>query len=117
LNRLAQTRPACFDCLQQFFYDGAVAKCLAPFLSQTCNHELTCLAACTAQVCGKCAAPDLAGCRSSAVAASGACGDQIAGAFCAQAAYSGPGGFCDPGQYPDTGAWLQGVGAYYCSGG
>src|SRR5262249_43617087 len=100
LSRLVQTRPACFDCLQQFLYDGAVAKCLAPFLNQTCNHELTCFAQCTAQVCSKCASGDVASCRSSV--ATGACRDEISGAFCAQAAYGGPGAFCDPSQYSNT---------------
>jgi hypothetical protein len=116
LNQFALMRPACFDCVQQFLYEGAVAKCLAPFLNQNCNHELTCFTSCTAQVCGKCPAADRTSCQNTAAAPSGACGEDISGAFCAQAAYGGPGTFCDPSRYSDIGAWLQGVGAYYCSG-
>jgi hypothetical protein len=103
--------------MQQFLYDGAVAKCLSPFLSAECNNQLTCATSCTTATCGQCAATDQAACHSSVFKGNpaGQCQPYLNGLFCAQAAYSGPAGFCDPTKATDIGSWLQGVGTYYCS--
>jgi hypothetical protein len=116
LRTLLASNPGCFDCMQQFLYDGAVAKCLAPFLSPTCNHQFSCYAGCLSTSCGRCAAGDRAVCESGAADSTGECGSELSGAFCAQAAFSGPAGFCDLASAGDFGVWLRGVGAYYCSG-
>jgi hypothetical protein len=116
LRMLLVQNPGCFDCMQQFLYDGAVAKCLSPFLSPTCNHHFSCYAGCLSTSCGKCASGDRSACESGASVSGGECGGELAGAFCAQAAFSGPAGFCDLANATNVGAWLRGVGAYYCSG-
>ena len=48
-------------------------------------------------------------------ASGGDCAADISGAYCASAAYGGPAGFCNLQRIGDVGAWLKGVGAYYCS--
>jgi hypothetical protein len=116
MTALLNSNAACFSCLQQFLYDGAVAKCLAPFLSSDCNHELTCATDCSGSACGNCAKTDQQGCQAGTFKAQGECSSYVYGLFCAAAAYQGPGAFCDPKNAGDIGVWLQGVGTYYCSG-
>jgi hypothetical protein len=116
LQMVAQTIPGCFDCLQQFLYDGAVAKCLAPFLSPTCNHQFTCYSGCQSTACGQCTDAARSGCQSTAAGTGGDCASEVSGAYCAAAAFSGPASFCSLQGVGDVGAWLRGVGTYYCSG-
>ncbi len=109
------TNPGCFGCLQQFLYDGAEAKCLAPFLNPTCNHELTCYTGCLSTACGRCTDANRGSCEATVTSAGGACYSVLSGEYCADAAFSGPGAFCELAKFADVGAWLRGVGAYYCS--
>jgi hypothetical protein len=115
LSKLLASNPGCYDCLQQFLYDGAVAKCLAPFLSPTCNHELTCYSGCLTTTCGACSDANRASCQGTVSASGGDCFSSLSGQYCAAAAFSGPAAFCDLGRVNDVGLWLAGVGAYYCS--
>jgi len=112
---LLDSNAGCYDCLQQFLNPGAAARCLAPFLSASCNHELTCALECSTDTCGGCSAGAKSGCESTAFQAGEACSPYISGYFCARAAFGGPGAFCDAKTIGDIGLWLQGVGAYYCS--
>jgi hypothetical protein len=116
LSKLLGANPGCYDCLQQFLYDGGVAKCLAPFLSPTCNHEFTCYLGCTSATCGQCTADtDRTNCQRIVSTSGGDCFASTSGAYCSAAAFGGPAAFCNLDQIGDVGLWLAGVGAYYCS--
>lgn len=112
---LSRSNPGCFDCLQQFLYDGAAVKCLAPFLTPSCNQALSCATECVNASCTQCASTDKQGCQDAAFQSGGACAAYINGYFCAQAAFAGPAAFCDIKTIGSVGGFLQGVGAYYCS--
>ena len=115
IQSLVMSNPGCFDCMQQFLFDGAVVRCLAPFLSATCNHDLSCSTDCTNTACGQCAAADQGTCDKDAFQSGGECQAYVSGTFCAQAAFSGPGAFCNLAADSSIGVWLETVGAYYCS--
>jgi hypothetical protein len=104
--------PACFDCLLQFSSDSAYARCLAPFLTAACNHDLTCALFCGNTSCDACLPTQQESCRERVFSAAGQCAPWVNGYFCAQAALSGPGAFCDFGG--DPGQWIRAVGQYYC---
>jgi hypothetical protein len=115
LSALARSNPACFGCVGQFLYDGAVVKCLAPFLSASCNESLTCATDCSTGVCSQCTDANKQACQTAAFASGAVCNPYVAGYYCAAAAFGSSGAFCDAARIGDTGAFLQGVGAYYCS--
>ncbi|HEX4478109.1 MAG TPA: hypothetical protein VH142_23655, partial [Polyangiaceae bacterium] len=115
IQSLVKSNPGCFDCMQQFLFDGAVVRCLAPFLSATCNHDLSCSTDCTNTACGQCAAANEGTCQTGAFQSGGECQGYVSGTFCAQAAFSGPGAFCNLSADSSIGVWLEAVGAYYCS--
>jgi len=112
---LLKADPACYDCLIQFATEAAYARCLAPFLTPTCNHELTCALDCSNTTCSSCPASQEDQCRDGLFAQDGVCRPYIYGYYCAQAALSGPGAFCE--FTGDVGPWIQKVGTFYCGGG
>jgi len=112
---LSRSNPGCFDCLQQFLYDGAAVKCLAPFLTASCNQALSCATECVNAACDQCPAGERRACDRQAFQSSGECESYITGYFCAQAAFDGPAAFCDIVTIGSVGGFLRGVGAYYCS--
>ena len=46
-QRLLQANPACYDCLLQFTGEDALVRCVAPYLTPHCNHDLTCAVDCS----------------------------------------------------------------------
>ncbi|HMJ12561.1 MAG TPA: hypothetical protein VK524_14150, partial [Polyangiaceae bacterium] len=114
-RRLFATNPGCYDCMQQFAFSDAYARCVSPFLSPECNHHLTCAVDCLADTCGQCPGGRQASCQSSALGQNGQCGGHVLGYYCAEAALQGPGAFCDFDRYNDLGLWWQAVGGAYCS--
>ena len=109
-KRVAQHQPRIG--LLQFAGDSAFARCLVPFLTADCNHDLTCATSCGNAACGNCSAGQQDSCQEQVFAGSGTCNAWVNGYFCAQAAISGPAAFCEFGG--DVGQWISGVGAYYC---
>jgi hypothetical protein len=114
-SKLLGADPACYDCLIQFSTNSAYARCLAPFLSPTCNHELTCALDCSITSCSSCPASQEQSCRDEVFGQGGACRPWVYGYFCAEAALSGPAAFCEFNG--DIGQWIQKVGTFYCGGG
>ncbi|MEZ4227823.1 MAG: hypothetical protein R3B89_01585 [Polyangiaceae bacterium] len=110
---LLNRNPACYDCMLQFTGDDAYARCLAPFLSASCNHNLTCAAQCDAAACGQCGATDEDACGNQVFGSGGDCEDYLIGLYCNQAALGGPAAFCQFNG--DVGDWLLGVGNYFCA--
>lgn len=106
----------CYDCLLQFATDLAYVRCLAKFLTPTCNHSLTCALQCSQTACGDCPAPEEDECSDEVFGQGGICRPYINGYFCAQAALNGPAAFCEFAN-DDVGLWLWNVGNYYCGGG
>jgi hypothetical protein len=109
---LLSSNPACYNCLLQFVGDTAYARCLAAFLTQDCNHSLTCAMYCSNTACGQCSGAQQESCQDQQFSSGGQCQPWVNGYFCAQAAISGPGAFCE--FLGDAGQWIAGVGAYYC---
>jgi hypothetical protein len=115
-DKLRQANPGCFNCMSQFATDDAYARCLSPFMSQTCNHQLTCGIECTDQSCARCPDGGKGACQSSVFSQDGQCKTYVSGYYCAQAALQGPGGFCDFARYNnDLGLWWQAVGQAFCA--
>jgi hypothetical protein len=112
---LSSSNPGCFDCLQQFLYDGAAVKCLAPFLTAACNQALSCATECVTAACDGCSTGEKQPCRDQAFQSGGECASYVTGYFCARAAFDGPAAFCDITTIGSVGGFLRGVGAYYCS--
>ncbi len=111
---LFQTNPGCYDCMLQFATQGAYVRCLAPFLSAECNHDLSCATDCSNSTCGDCSPGDQDACEEEAFQAGGECRDFVNGYYCLEAATQGPGG--DVCQFNgDLGQWLAQVGNYYCA--
>jgi hypothetical protein len=109
--------PGCYDCLIQFGTDLAYVRCLAAFLTQNCNHALTCASQCSQTACGNCPSEQQQeNCSDTVFGQGGMCRSYINGYFCAQAALNGPAAFCEF-QNDDVGLWLWNVGNYYCGGG
>jgi hypothetical protein len=114
---LLGTNPDCYSCLLQFVGDGAYASCLAPYLSETCNHQLSCAADCSNSTCEGCSPIESMDCEKKAFSLKGACEPWLYGYYCAQAAIQGPAKFCDFSSYGnDVGLWIQAVGGHYCGG-
>ena len=114
LNALLADNPTCYDCMLQFLaVDQSLVKCLAPYLSSSCNHDLSCALECSNQSCGQCGTGEQQ-CRDQVFQSGGQCQTWVNGAFCLQAALGGPGAFCNFNQ--DVGAWLRTVGSHYCGG-
>jgi hypothetical protein len=115
---MAHSQTSCWGCLGSFGYDfeiqTGVFNCLAPYVDATCNHYMSCDADCVSTSCLLCAdATKTSQCI--ATAESGAsCSPWVQAAQCIQQAYAGSGSFCNPANYADFGAWLQGVGTKYC---
>lgn len=114
-QKLQQTNPGCYNCMRQFAAEDAYARCLAPYLSQVCNHELTCGVECTAESCSRCPPVRQSACQDAVFSQTGQCKSFVSGYYCAQAALQGPGAFCDFAKYNDLGLWWQAVGQAYCS--
>lgn len=111
-QKLLQSNPGCYDCMLQFVADDAYARCLAPFLGENCNHQLTCAVQCGNTSCGQCSPSQEDACQDKAFGSGGACQPYVFGYYCAQAALSGPGAFCN--WTGDVGSWIKSVGGYYC---
>jgi hypothetical protein len=117
-NFLFSQAPACGQCLSSFDYDfvaqQGVFDCVAPFVPAACNQTDACDYDCATQSCGSC--PDQTSydtCLSSV--GTGQCSNyQQSANACLMNAYANGGSFCNPSGYANFGAWLQGVGAYYC---
>jgi hypothetical protein len=105
----------CYDCLIQFATELAYVRCLAKFLTQSCNHTLTCALQCSNTACGDCPSGQEDACSDSVFGQGGFCRPYINGYFCAEAALNGPGAFCEFDD--DVGLWLWNVGNHYCGGG
>jgi hypothetical protein len=114
LSSLLGSNPTCYDCMLQFLaVDQSLVKCLAPYLTSSCNHDLSCALECSNQSCGQCGTSEQQ-CRDQVFQAGGQCQTWVNGGFCLQAALAGPGAFCNFNQ--DVGAWLRAVGSHYCGG-
>ncbi len=113
-EKLLSQNPGCYDCMLQFAADDAYARCLAPFLTPSCNHQLSCAVECGNVSCGDCASSaEQDKCSSTVFAKTGVCREWINGYYCNQAALAGPGWFC---KFDDNlGPWLLAVGSYYCA--
>jgi hypothetical protein len=112
LQTLLTANPKCYDCLIQFTTDSAYARCLVPFLTPGCNHDLTCAAFCSSQSCAQCSSAQQEPCQEQVFGTNGQCATWVNGYYCAQAALSGPGAFCDFKN--DVGQWIAQIGAHYC---
>jgi hypothetical protein len=110
---LLSSNPKCYDCLLQFSADSAYVRCLVPFLTPGCNHDLTCASFCSNTSCGQCSPGQEDQCSSQVFGSGGQCAPWINGYFCAQAALSGPGAFCEFSG--DVGDWIFSVGSHYCN--
>lgn len=114
-EELLLSNPGCYDCVAQFSSDQAYVKCLAPYLSASCNEALTCAVDCSSATCGRCDASGVEACQSGAFEAGGACRGFVSGYYCASAALRGPAAFCDSSTLGgDVGAWLERVARHYC---
>jgi hypothetical protein len=112
--------PSCYSCLSPFDQPlsqsefNGIFKCLAPFVSASCDHDTGCATDCQNLSCNQCsgqAATDQ--CRFDVTR--GECASNFAAASCVQTALGGAGAFCNPQNYSfNFGAWLQGVGGHYC---
>jgi hypothetical protein len=112
LQSLMASNPKCYDCLLQFTMDAAYVRCLAPYLTASCNHDLTCAVFCSNDSCGQCPPSQEDACQQQLFEANGQCSAWVSGYYCAQAAVNGPAAFCEFGN--DVGQWIAGVGAHYC---
>jgi hypothetical protein len=112
---LMQAKPGCYDCMLQFTGSDALARCLSPYLSQTCNHQLTCAVECVQTSCDRCPGGREASCQGAVFSPSGQCGSFVGGYYCAEAAIQGPAAVCDFSRYGDLGRWWEGVGLTYCA--
>ena len=109
--------PSCAKCLTPFdfsFGEGAgVLACTAPFVDAACNHDAACVLDCEDASCAKCPSNSAAAqCRNTV--SSGQCSTYVNNLGCEGVALQGPAAFCNPGNYPGFGGWLQGVGGHYC---
>lgn len=111
-GQLLNRNPSCYDCMLQFTGDDAYSRCLAPFLSASCNHSFTCAAQCNQAACGTCSDADQDACGNEVFGSGGDCEDYLVGLYCNQAAITGPAAFCQFNG--DVGDWLLGVGNYFC---
>jgi hypothetical protein len=109
---LLSSNPPCYDCLLQFTTDSGYPRCLVPFLTPGCNHDLTCASFCGSASCGQCSGSQQDSCQQQVFGQGGQCNPWINGYYCAQAALSGPAAFCEFNG--DVGQWIAGIGAYYC---
>jgi hypothetical protein len=109
------TNPLCYTCVFQFTGTDAYAKCLAPYIRHTCNHELTCTLDCMNQACGQCSTQQVDQCQNDIFQGGGTCSVYTQGIWCAQDAINQKAPFCGSG--PDTGDWLRAVGNHYCGTG
>jgi len=114
--------PACAACLTPFkvpFTDtDGIAACVAPFVSDGCNHLLACSKECTDTACNQCADSVEGQCRQNVRLPGGECSSEFTSSTsCAVPALlpGQPGDFCSPvtsgGNY---GRWLEEVGRHYC---
>jgi hypothetical protein len=111
---LLRSNASCYDCMLQFAGPDAYTRCVAPFLTPGCNHDLTCAIDCSDASCSGCSASNEASCQARVFEQDGACRPWTNGYFCLQAAIEGPGRFCDFDQYGDVGRWWQAAGQHYC---
>ncbi len=112
---------SCGSCLQQFDYDfvfqQGVFACIAPFVSTTCDQNTACAYSCATQSCGQCPDPTTYDQCIQSVQNGQCAVYETPATQCEKTAYGSGGAFCDPAGYAGFGAWLQGVGTYYCGGG
>jgi hypothetical protein len=113
-QRLLSANPRCYDCMLQFTGSDAYTRCVAPFLTQSCNHDLTCALDCSNVACDRCPTAQEGTCRQLAFDAGAQCNAWINGYYCLQAALGGPAEFCDVERYAGAGDWLRAVGEQYC---
>jgi hypothetical protein len=109
------SNPACYDCVLQFTGEDALVRCVAPFLTQQCNHDLTCAVDCSNGACDQCPAAQEESCRDQAFGQGAQCQSWVNGYYCLQAALGGPAQFCQFDSVNDVGRWLAGVGRQYCA--
>jgi len=114
-QRLFASNARCYDCMLQFTGQDAYVRCVAPFLTQQCNHDVTCTVDCSNTACARCPADQANTCRQTAFDQGAPCHGLVNGYYCLQAALGGPAQFCDITQYSGSGEWLRAVGENYCS--
>ena len=112
-EQLLKKNPGCYNCMLQFGGEDAYTRCLTPYLSPNCNHDLTCAVQCGNAACGQCSPAAEDACETQAFGQGGACRPWVGGYFCAEAALSGPAAFCQ--WNGDFGGWLKTVGSHYCA--
>gem|GEM_PF-524849 len=112
---LQQTDPACGQCLWQFTGPDAGATCVAPYLSDTCNHATACTFDCLNVACNQCPDTIEQQCRADALTGSGACTGYTQGFWCYLSATQGQASFC--AWHGDYGKWIYVVGNHYCGTG
>ena len=110
---LLKKNPSCYNCMLQFGGEDAYTRCLAPYLNATCNHDLTCAVQCGNTSCDQCSPAAQDACETKVFGQGGACRPWVNGYFCAEAALSGPGAFCE--WNGNFGSWLKSVGTHYCA--
>jgi hypothetical protein len=108
------TNSACASCLSPFdvpLNQGTgIFRCVAPFVTSTCNHETGCAGDCVTTSCSQCPAGGLLACESSVV--TGQCATYFRQSQCALFAIFGAASFCNP--QGGFGSWLGNVGTHYC---
>ncbi len=115
IAKLEQTSPICVKCISQLLGRNGRTACAAPFLTQTCNHELSCLNECLAMSCDGCPSQVKDACVSDAYQKADACGQFVRGIKCSDQASTGQAAMCTPGI--DQGKFLYAAGTYYCGSG
>ena len=92
-----------------------MGTCVAPYLSDPCNHAYACTMDCLETACGQCAAGQQQQCNQSSLMGTGVCSGYVQGYACYTAAVQGQASFCNWGG--DYGKWLYTVGNHYCGTG
>jgi hypothetical protein len=114
---LAQNAAACGVCLGNFrssFEDrSGINACVAGFVDDSCNRNSACAVDCGERSCNACGGQETQ-CRTNV--RTGQCQAFELAASCVGTALAGPAVVCNPVTYgQDFGAWLEGVGAFYCN--
>ena len=120
---LAGQNPACAACItpfdEPFNQLRGIYRCVAPFVTNTCNHSTGCAVECQDTSCSQCPAGSEDQCRNQ-VNNGGQCATFVAQTACVGPAV-GPGNLCSPITYgapPNNfGPWLRAVGDHFCGNG
>jgi hypothetical protein len=109
------SNPNCANCLEQFDIDfidlTGIYSCAYPFLNPACEGSESCANDCANTVCETCSS-DQTACENAAIA--GECSSFVNAANACIAGSSQATTLCAQNSYPNFGAWLAGVGKFYC---